>query len=113
MKEINHAILAKFIFNIDEAGCSNWDDRHYTKVLVPCEYDNNKIPIQEDRNSKRLSSMKPLIIVHRITVDNDIKLAGYNEDSALFSCQNSGLMTAKLFLKWSKDIFFPELVKNE
>lgn len=33
LKEITRAIPAKFIFNIDEAGCSSWADRHNTKFL--------------------------------------------------------------------------------
>ena len=122
VKEITENIPAKFIFNIDEAGCSSWADRHNTKVLVPCEYEDNQIPIPEDRNSKRSSlvgciaadgmSMKPMIIVHRKTIDNDIKLAGYDEDSVLFACQDCGFMTTKLFLKWSEEIFFPELAQR-
>ena len=55
VKKITENIPAKFIYNIDEAGCSSWDDRHNKKLMVPCEYEDNQIPIPEDRNSKRSS----------------------------------------------------------
>lgn len=93
IKEITKTIPAKLIFNIDEAECSSLADWHNTKVLVPCEYDDNKIPIPEERNYKKSSlvgcvaangmSMKPMTIVNRKTIDNDINLASFDEDSVL------------------------------
>lgn len=119
LKEITNNIPAKFIFNIDEAGCSSWADRHRVKVLVPECYESDRISIPEDRNSKRSTlvgcisadgnSFKPMIIVHRKTIDSDIKLAGYTEDRVLFACQEHGFMTTKLFNQWAKQIFIPSV----
>lgn len=119
LKEMTEKVPAKFIFNIDEAGCSSWADKHRIKVLVPESYEKDRISIPEDRNSKRSTlvgciaadgnSFKPMIIVHRKTIDSDIKLAGYTEDRVVFACQEHGFMTTKLFMQWANEIFIPSV----
>ena len=49
---LKYIVPAKFIFNIDEAGCTSWADRHRVKVLVQECYESDRISISEDINSK-------------------------------------------------------------
>lgn len=92
LKEMIENVPAKFILNIDEAGCSSWANKHRIKVLIPECYENDRISIPEDRNCKRSTlvgciaadgnSFKPIIIVHRKTIDSDI----FTEDRVVFAC---------------------------
>ena len=90
LKEMIENVPAKFILNI---------------------YENDRISIPEDRNCKRSTlvgciaadgnSFKPIIIVHRKTIDSDI----FTEDRVVFACQEHGFMTTKLFMQCANEIF--------
>ena len=111
-----------FIFNVDESGCSDWCDAQEMRVLVPSSYEENSIKIPIDRNSKRATlvgcisadgkCMKPLILLPRKTIEEDIRLCGYNDDNALFAYQKNAFMTTVLFDFWAENVFFPELTRK-
>ena len=112
-------IPGAFIYNVDETGCCEWVDATEVKVIVPKSYFEERINIPVDRNSKRATligcivgdgtNMKPMIILPRKTIENDIFLAGYNENNVLFAHQKNGFMTTTLFEYWAENVFFEEI----
>lgn len=117
-----HDVPGAFIFNIDEAGCSDWTDAHEITVLVPNQYEKSTIEIPVDRNSKRAtivaciaadgSFLKPMIILPRKTMELDLLMWGYTNEKALFAYQKNAFMTTVLFEEWAKNVFFEELKKR-
>lgn len=108
-----------FIFNVDETGCSDWTDSHEVRVLVPSTFEGSTIRVPRDRNSKRStlvgciaadgSALRPMILLSRKTMENEIKLHGYTDKHALYVHQPNAFMTMRLFEKWAHEIFFPEV----
>jgi hypothetical protein len=115
-------IPGSFIFNVDETGCSSWNDAHEVRVIVPASYDGLKIKVPKDRNSKRStlvacisgdgSALKPLVIVHRKTYEQEVFLYGYNSRNALFAYQENSFMTTVLFEQWADEIFFASVAER-
>ena len=112
-------IPGDFIFNVDEAGCSEWTDTHVMRVLVPSGYDQKNIKIPRDRMAKRASLvgcicadgsvLKPMVILPRKTIEAEMQLYGYNKRNAAFAYQENSFMTMKIFEQWGEKIFFPHV----
>ena len=112
-------IPGEFIFNVDEAGCSEWTDTHVMRVLVPSGYDQKNIKIPRDRMAKRASLvgcicadgsvLKPMVILPRKTIEAEMQLYGYNKRNAAFAYQENSFMTMKIFEQWGEKIFFPHV----
>jgi hypothetical protein len=112
----------KFIFNVDETGCSEYSDAHEIKVIVPDSHPDDTIPVPVNRHSKRASMvaciaadgyrMKPFIILERKTIETDIVLYGYSQFNVSMVHQENAFMTAALFDRWSDEVFFPSIEKR-
>jgi hypothetical protein len=110
-------IPSSFVFIVDETGCQAWSDSHDCRVLVPESFSGNTIKIPVDRNSKRSTlvgciaadgaSLRPLIIVDRKTMEEDLHLYGYSEEKCIIVSQKNAFMTSSLFEYWAETIFFP------
>jgi transposase len=110
-------VPAAFIYNVDETGCNDYVDAVEMIVLVPDEYEANTIDIPVDRNSKRATlvacisgdgmALKPLVILPRKTIEDDIFLHGYNSKNTSFCYQENAFMTMSIFLLWAEEVFFP------
>jgi hypothetical protein len=117
-KEIK-AIPSSFIFNVDETGCNDWVDKRELHVLVPSDYKYETIPLPIDRNSKRSTltacispdglALKPFVIIDRVTIDDQLLIAGYTPTVVKFVFQENAFMTKLLFDKWALEVFFPAL----
>jgi hypothetical protein len=120
LEAVVEEVPAEFIWNIDETGCDEWVDkaREY-RVLVPDDYQDDWIHVAVDRHSKHStlvgciaadgSSMRPMIVVDRVTMEADLKLSGYDEDKLLMVSQPNAFMTTVLFEKWADEVFFPSI----
>jgi hypothetical protein len=114
--EIMRMIPAGFIYNMDETGCSEFVDSCELMVVVPDSYQQRTISVPVDRHTKRSTltccisadgqSLKPYIIIDRVSLDDQIILSGYGPQTAEFVMQKHAFMTMMLFDKWANDIFF-------
>jgi hypothetical protein len=55
-------------------------------------------------------ALKPSVIIDRVTLDDQLVLAGYGPKNVEFVTQKNAFMTMVLFEKWANDIFFPSLL---
>lgn len=58
------------------------------------------------------TSLKPMIIISRKTLENALKEAGYNEENVTIVHQENGFNTALIFDYWSEHILFPEIKRR-
>lgn len=108
-----------FVFNVDESGCSDHTDSHEVRVIAPVDYPNPSVPVPYDRHSKRSTlvaciaadgfRMKPFVIVHRATVERELKYYGYDERNVMLVSQVNAFMTRALFELWATTVFFPTI----
>jgi hypothetical protein len=116
-------IPAEFVYNIDESGCSEWDDKPAEMiVLVPADLQDDRIYVPIDRHSKRSTmvgcisgdggTMKSMVIVDRATMEDDLQLFGYDPRKVLMVSQTHAFMTTALFARWADEIFFPSIEES-
>lgn len=115
-------IPSAFVFNIDEAGFSEWADSTKMTVLVPVDAktEDTKIPIE--REGKRASflagicadgsTLKPAIVVPRKTIELELYDQGYTPDKLCICSSDSGFFATEQFLTWAFECFFPEIRKK-
>jgi transposase len=116
---VSEDIPASFIFNVDESGCNDYVDSHEIRVLVPSWFEGTSIRIPVDRNVKRATlvgcisgdgqSLNPLIILPRKTIEDEISLFGFTQETSVFVYQQNAFMSTSLFEKWAQEIFFPNV----
>jgi hypothetical protein len=109
----------QFIFNVDEAGCCDYADKRELTVLVPLDFPEPSIPIPVDRHSKRSTltaclaadgyRMKQLIIVDRVTCEDEVRSYGYDRSNVYIASQAHAFMTQRLFELWAAEVFFPAI----
>jgi hypothetical protein len=120
--QILKTIPARFIFNMDETGCSEFVDKCELMVVFPDSYSLPNIAIPVDRHTKRSTltccisadgqSLKPYVIIDRVSLDDQIILSGYGPLTAEFVTQKHGFVTMLLFDKWANDIFSQHCEQN-
>jgi hypothetical protein len=72
-------ISPRFVFNVDEFGCSSHIDGHEATIVVPIDYPDPSVPVPVNRHTKRSALtaciaadgcwMKPFVIADRATVE--------------------------------------------
>ena len=112
-------IPAGFIFNIDEAGFESYADSRTTTRLVPANYEFDSVPVPISRAEKRATllagisadgtTLKPMLILQRDTLEAELILRGYTVNQIHFARSENGYMTTHLFNEWARHSFFPEL----
>jgi hypothetical protein len=110
-------VPASMVVNLDETGHCEWVDARHEKVIVPEHFPDNKIPIPVQRQATRStllgaisaggSSLKPLVIVHRETIETELYELGYTPDRVLLAQQGNAFITTDLFHSWAKEVLFP------
>jgi hypothetical protein len=80
-----------FIWNMDEIGHSDWADAHADTMFVPSDFESDSVPIPLNRTGERItlvgcicldgSFTKPMVVIPRHTVDNDLPLLGVSESN--------------------------------
>jgi hypothetical protein len=107
------------IFNVDEKGCSEHGDRREVKVIVPLEHPDPSLYLLFDRHAKLSTltasiapegfGLKPLMIVHRLTAERELKYDRYDDSNIILSDQTNAFMTGALFEVWESTVFFPTI----
>ena len=108
-----------FLFNLDESGQNQFVDAQNISLIVPNDVKLETYPVS--RSIKRItllhcigsdgSSSDPMIILPRLTIDNEI----FDEiptGSVLFASQTKGFCTHELFTHWFVNKFLPYLKKQ-
>ena len=108
-----------FCFNLDEAGQDQYVDARSMYLIVPKDKDITTYPVS--RATKRIillhcistygTSCDPMIIVPRLTIDDEI----YDEvtpQTVLFRTQPKGFCTYGLFSDWFTEKFIPYLSEH-
>ena len=116
---LEFGIPPEFIFNIDESGFQEWVDARNLQCVVPSSYPKTTVKIPRDRASKRStmlggicadgSTIKPMIILSRETIEKELLDHGYTPDKVQYGRSDSGFMNQELFLDWAKGSFIPEM----
>jgi hypothetical protein len=110
-------IPAGMVVNLDESGHCEWVDAHEEKVVVPVDFPDAQFPMPVKRQSARSTllgaiaasgaSLKPLVIVHRETIETELYECGYTPDQATFATQENAFITGELFNQWTQEVLFP------
>jgi hypothetical protein len=117
LEELFELIPAALIINADESGFSEWADSKKVTSVVPSSYSNNKIYMPVKRDSKRCSflgaitangrALRPLIILSRKTIEEELLLWGYSRDNFDAQYQENGFISMKLFEYWIQTTLLP------
>ena len=110
-------VPAGFIFNLDESGFQRYVDQRHSTVIVPKSCLAVHFPVS--RREKRATflavvaadgtTMKPLVITPRVTIEAELVLAGYSEDVAVYAHSDKGFITEDLFFRYMTEVFIPEV----
>jgi hypothetical protein len=107
---------------MDEMGHCDWADRQDKVVWVSSYYQKKTVPLPVSRTGKRItlvasialdgSICKPLFIIPRKTVDDDLHFMGLTSEKIAVVHQQKGFMVTAIFEQWFCDIFLQELMKR-
>jgi hypothetical protein len=110
---------AHFVFNVDEIGHQEWADREEKTCYVTSENIGDEVPFSVPRSGKRISFvawigadgsfLKPLIVIHRKTIDCDVALTGLTNEKAAIYSKSKGLIDRSILWAWFEDAFIPEI----
>ena len=112
-------IPAAFIVNVDESGFDQFVDARQSRRIVPARYDLNSVPVGVSRTEKRATliaaicgdgaALKPLVVVHRETVETELLLRGYTSDKVILKRSDTGFVNTGLFIEWAQRSLFPAM----
>jgi hypothetical protein len=120
LEAVIDGIPAAFVDNVDKTGCSEWADKPAEMiVLVPTDFEKDRISVPVDRHSKRPilvgciegdgSAMETIIIMDRVTMEYDLQLYGHDAEKVLMVSQSKAFITTSLFMIWADQAFFPTI----
>ena len=105
---------AALVINIDESGQQDWADKRRLPCYVPASVCGKTVNMPVERSSTRstlavaisLSGelLKPLVIVGRKTVDNELIPRGYADDKVNYATSATSFINGAIFAAWIKDI---------
>ena len=111
------------IFNIDEVGYQEWADRKNMKMVVPENFEGKEYYFKINRNQKRSSMIscisldgsfiKPVLVVQRKKIENELMLMGIKDSNCLIVYQECGFINDSIFYHWAEKILFPEIKKRK
>ena len=112
-------IPAAFVVIVDESGFDQFVDTRRSVRIVPREYEFNTVPVPVTRAEKRAtlvaaicadgSAIRPMVILQRETVEEELLVRGYTGDKVHFARSEKGFMTTFLFNEWAEKTFIPEM----
>lgn len=112
-------VPAAFIINVDESGFNEFVDARKSVRIVPTTYDHNSIPVPITRAEKRAtliaaicadgSAIRPMVIVPRETIEQELLLLGYTSDKVQFGTSEKGFVNTRLFNEWGRSTLVPEI----
>lgn len=117
---IDH-VPAQFIINVDESGFQPYQDAKKMRVVVPIDFEET-IYYGANQSVSRNSLIagifadgtytKPLIVIDRKTIEEELIVQGYNESIVAFKFRSNGFIDTQIFNDWADEILFPELEKR-
>jgi len=123
IKPYVETIPSSFIFNLDETGFLEFQDATDIKVIVSADFQESKINIPVNRDSKRStllhgicadgSFIPPCIILPRKTIETETFNCGLTPEKVLLLYQINGFMTNSCFDLWFHQIFIPQIKKKK
>jgi hypothetical protein len=122
LSQIVEDVPPEFIFNMDEMGHQDYADAMKVTVFIPADDPRDVVPLPVSRAGKRITLVaticadgtyiRPLVIIPRKTVDQDLRLFGINDENCLIRFQESAFIDRELFDLWMEDVFVPEVRKK-
>lgn len=122
---LNAAIFNKpacLIANLDEMGYQEYKDCPKQSIIVPSWVDEKTAQISVDKTKRRMTILKcifgdgtsipPLIIISRKTLDKELYDKGYTPDKCMFAYQNNGFITSDIFMIWAMKFLIPEFIRR-
>jgi hypothetical protein len=115
-------VSRRFVFKVDETGCSEHIDSHEVTVVVSIDYPDPSVPVPVNRHTKRFTltaciaadgyRMKPIVMVDRATVEAEVGLYGYDNANVFLASQENSFMTTRLFELWAREVFVPAIAQR-
>ena len=115
----NERIPPQFVFNVDESGFQDFVDATDMILVIPSDCQENELVYPVNRNSKRAtligciavdgSSLKPFVISTNKTIEKELTLWGYREETVTIISQENGFINAASFAYWADHVLFPEI----
>ena len=112
-------ILAPFVINVDETGFQEFVDARRGIRIVPANYEFNSVPVPVTRSEKRAtliaaisadgSSLRPMVVLPRVTMESELLLRGYTEDKVQYGRSETGFVNRALFTDWVRYTLVPEI----
>jgi hypothetical protein len=122
LREQVHDRVAELVFNLDEVGCGEWEDRQSKKVIVPKQLENCTIHHKIDRSQKHITIITCVsaagshcvpYIVTSVTVPPSLLLSGLRIGKDVVFKQNSKpYVDSKTFIDFLLTVFFPALAST-
>jgi hypothetical protein len=96
-------VSRRFVFNVEETGCSERIDSHEVTIAVPTDYPDPSVPVPVNCHTKRSTlkaciavdgyEMEPFVILDRATVDPGVGLSGYDSSNVFLPSLENAFMT--------------------
>jgi hypothetical protein len=122
LREQVHGRVAELVYNLDEVGCGDWEDRASKKVVVPKFMENQSIHHKIDRSQKHITIITCVsaagsyctpYIVTSVTVPPGLLLSGLRIGKDVIFRQNSKpYVDSKTFDDFLLAVFFPAITKT-
>jgi hypothetical protein len=87
----------RFVFMVDQTGCSGHIDSHEVTIVLPIDYPDPSVPIPVNRRTQRSTftaciaadgyRMKPFVIVDRAIMEAEVELYGYDSLNVFLASQ--------------------------
>ena len=115
----NERIPPQFVLNVDESGFQDYVDATDMILVIPSECTENEIVYPVNRNNKRAtligciaadgSALKPFVITCNKTIEKELLLWGYRDETVTIISQENGFINAASFAYWADHVLFPEI----
>jgi hypothetical protein len=115
-------VPAHFVFNMDEMGHQEWADRQTRTCFVPVYHEHDHVAYPVSRTGKRItlvaciaadgSYTKPLIVIPRKTIDEDLFLTGLTAEKVELYSQAKGYIDTQIFEAWLENTLVVEVEKR-
>jgi hypothetical protein len=108
---------ADMVVNLDETGHCEWVDAAPEPVVIPADFPDLKIRVPIKRQSKQSTllgaitadggHLKPLVIIHRDTIETELCECGFTPDRVCYRSQENAFITSALFAEWAEEVLSP------
>ena len=110
-------VPAALVFNLDESGFQRYADARNQVIIV--EKGSQSQHFAVNRSERRATflavvsadgrTVKPLVILPRSTIENEVLLAGYTEDQVVLAHSPKGFITTEIFTRYLDEVLIPTI----